>query len=99
MVMMPSGLGDCASTGDTPRAESPAMAARRVIVLLMIVPSVRRRRQAVIAFAHNARAGFLQLFGALPQHVGRDGELAVLLADHAVDDDGVNVAGAGNLDD
>src|SRR3954449_6649804 len=99
MVMVPSGFADWASAGATPIADSPAMAARRVIVLVIeCPPSVRRRRHVVIALAHNARAGRFQLFGALSQHVGGDGELAVLLADHAVDDNGIDVAGAGNLD-
>ena len=40
-----------------------------------------------------------QLAEALAQHVGREGQLAVLLAHDAVDDDGVDVAGARDLHD
>jgi hypothetical protein len=38
MVMVPSGFADWAHAGATPIADSPAMAARRVIVLVIKCP-------------------------------------------------------------
>src|SRR5262245_3614965 len=94
-----------AKAGTAARAERPVSAARRVKLVVMVVvsrslsSSCRRGRHLVTRLAHDAGAGFAELLQAARQHVGGKREPAVLLAHDAVNDHGIDIAGAGDLHD
>src|SRR5262245_37112103 len=94
-----------ATAGAAASTEKPMSAARRVKLVVIVIlsnstsSSCRRGCHLVAGVAHDAGTGFAELLQAAGQHVGGEGELAVLLAHDAVDDHGVDVAGAGELHD
>src|SRR5262245_46906605 len=79
------------NAGAAAKADRPASAARRVILVVILVSRspvalVWRGLDPIASLTEDALAGRCQFCKAPRQHVGREGQPAVLLAHDTVDD-------------